>query len=301
MTFFKKLGEKLKETSKNTIEKIQNYQEKLAREEEKRKIYLKLKKELLTKFTLSDMKKLCKEYGIKNPSMYEEDILTGEKYKKKGTERSIYHDHIIGSVYLSQLIGYARKRRKKIQKIIEEKNKFDEKYELESDKLLNNKNDSKDEFTQIEIKKKKVNDLDLILEKIENKFNFTKIRDENELEGLVTQFLELTFDGKKKIERQYKTPNGNIDIVVNDKYGIELKIAENNKIIENLEAQILKYVRHFGNKKVAVIILKTPKTNVEKLYEYVEHYKDAGAKVLILDKGTVKRRKYNKSFTVKLK
>lgn len=301
MGFFKKLGEGIKETSKKAMDKLQEMQENAAREEEKRRIYSRLKRQLLSKVTLTDMKKICKEYGIEAPSMYEEDAFSGKRYKKKGTERSIYYDHVMYHVYLYQLIEFAKKRRMKIQEIIEEKNKFDKKYDSEVKESKEKKNklpaseeneNEDDEVTQIEITKKKVNTLDLVLEKIEEKFDFDRIRDENELEGLVMQFLNLVFDDKK-IERQYKTPNGNIDIVIDDKYGIELKIAENNKIIENLESQVLKYVRHFGKNRIAVIILKTPKTNVEKLEEYVEHYQTAGAKVLILDKGTLRRRKNN--------
>ena len=57
--------------------------------------------------------------------------------------------------------------------------------------------------------------------------------------------------------------------------------------------QLIKYVKFFGKNKVAVIVLKTPKTNINVLKEYAKHYENTGAKVLILDKGTLKRRKSN--------
>ena len=105
-------------------------------------------------------------------------------------------------------------------------------------------------------------------------------------------FLKITYKEKKNIERQFKTGNGTIDLVIDNKYGIEIKIAENNKVIENLVGQVLKYVKFFGENKVAVVILKTPKTNSEVLDENIEHYKSLGSKVLVLEthKGTLKRK-----------
>ena len=292
MSFLKKLGEGIKITTQSVVTKIQEHQEAVARQEEKRSVYTELKKKILKNMTLSDMKKICKEFGVEEPSMYEEDFLSGKRYKRRETPRNIYLEHIIYNVYLEQLIEFARRRRLNIHELLKEKREFDDKQNKEISIKPKNAMEDNDEFTQIEITKKKVNELDVILEKIEEKFDFSRIRDENELEGLIEQFLKLKFEDRK-IERQYRTQKGNIDIVIDDKYGIELKIVENNKVIENLVGQIMKYVKVFGKNKIAVVILKTPKINIDVLDEYIEHYKEAGAKVLVLDKGTLRRRKSN--------
>ena len=290
MGMFSNLRKNVKSAVEKTATGIKKGTESVQKQLKRNQDYKRLKEMLLKNATLSDLKKICKEFGVAEPSMYYKDPFSGKRTKKRDTPKTVYLRHVIKNVDLDKLIEFFRKRRVNVSEILSEKSKIDEEFSKPSKYEANGK--ESDEFTQIEITKKKVNDLDLILEKIDKEFDFDRIRDENELEGLIAQFLKICFKDKK-IDRQYKTDKGTFDIVIDGKYGVEIKIAENSKIIENLIGQLIKYVKFFGKNKVAVIVLKTPKTNINVLEEYAEYYENTGAKVLILDKGTLKRRKSN--------
>ena len=152
--------------------------------------YKRLKETLLKNAALSDLKKICKEFGVAEPSMYDKDPFSGKRTKKRDTPKTVYLRHVIKNVDLDKLIEFFRKRRVNVSEVLSEKSKIDEEFSKPSKYEANGK--ESDELT-----KKKVNDLDLILEKIDKEFDFDKIRDENELEGLIAQFLKICFKNKK--------------------------------------------------------------------------------------------------------
>lgn len=244
--------------------------------------------------------------------MYREDPFSGRKEKINDTPRNIYLNHIMYNFKLVQLIEHSKKKKINIIQIIKEKEKIDNEYNQELKPVLNgiNKSETKPEInqsnleetkehTQIEVTIKKVTEFDSILEKIDKEFDFDKIKNEKNLEDYLWMFLKTEFKNKI-VERQYKTERGIIDIVIDNKFAIELKIIENNKTLENLEGQVSKYLKVFGKNNLALVLLKTSKVDDNKLDEHIKEYEEKGAKVILLDRGTINRRK-KKSITYIIK
>jgi hypothetical protein len=81
---------------------------------------------------------------------------------------------------------------------------------------------------------------------------------------------------------------GKIDIVIDDKYAIELKIANSISNLRNLIGQIHDYLKVYND--LAVIILDVGDLSRSDINDYVDDYQELGTKVIVLA-GVLKRRK----------
>lgn len=80
----------------------------------------KKKKTLLNGLTISDLKKICNEYGIGEPSSYEEGFFSDKKTKIKLT-RDDYIDYIMERLELKNIEDFCDKSRTRISNITEPK------------------------------------------------------------------------------------------------------------------------------------------------------------------------------------
>lgn len=134
--------------------------------------------------------------------------------------------------------------------------------------------------------------------KSENRYSFRKIKDE-EIFNLVKTIHEIRMqdvrdeeDFEKQlfqrldakgynVKRQERFGSGKvIDLVVENNIGIELKVADRSKNVQDLIGQVTIYKKYL--KKIIVVILDTGV--VDDLEEYIEHIRDIDKEGLYLIK-----------------
>jgi hypothetical protein len=115
--------------------------------------------------------------------------------------------------------------------------------------------------------------MDSIILKLEKGFEPEKVYDEKELQNLIRQFLQTTFP-KSKVEREadFKGNRDSVDILVDNKYAIEVKIPNNRTELRNLSAQLEEYQEEYPN--IIAFILDNEELNLSnEINEYVKKYK----------------------------
>lgn len=274
MGLLKKISESLKETGKNVSEEIERRQE-----------TTQTKRQVLDRFEMGDLKRICKDYGIGEPRPYEENLFTGEKYKKTVT-REHFVNRVRDRLTLDQIKNFSDKHKIKIWDILKEERKISE---SPPQKIQ----EPEKRVTTIEVKRQ--SEFDSILESIEKSFEPEDVRDENDFEKQLTQFLKIKYPDR--IKRQVGTPKGKIDIVIDNMYAIELKIAESEGKLRNLVGQISDYKKVYS--EVAVILLDVGKMSRSGIKEYIGDYENLGVKTVIVE--GVLRRKKGKSKQINIK
>lgn len=268
MGFFKNIGESLKEAGRNISEEVKRRQE-----------IINTKKQILSRFEMTDLKKICKDYGIGNPAPHEEEMFTGKKHKRTVT-REYFINRVMDKLTLDQIKSFSDKRRIKIWDILKDERKAMGTVPQKIQKPI----EPEKKITSIEVKRQ--SEFDSILELIEEGFEPEDVRDENDFEKQLTQFLKYKYP--ERIKRQVSTPKGKIDIVIDNRYAIELKIADGKGKLRDLVGQVQDYKKIHN--EVAVILLDVGKMSRSDIKEYVEDYENAGVKTIILE-GVLRRRK----------
>jgi len=270
MGFWQKIGNSIKEVAKNISDEMKRRQE-----------IAQTKRQILNRYEMSDLKKICKDYGIGEPLPYEENPITGERYKRTVT-REDFIDRIMNSLTLDQIKTFSDKNRIKIWDILkEEKPAVSETPKPEKKEIPE---EPEQKVTTIEVKRQ--SEFDSILASIANDFEPEDVRDENDFEKQLTQFLKIKYPDR--IRRQVETPKGKVDLVIDEKYAIELKIADGKGKLRDLVGQVHSYKKVFNN--VAVILLDVGKMSRSEIKEYIDDYEGLGVKTLILE-GVLRRRK----------
>ncbi|MGA2130230.1 MAG: hypothetical protein ABSG05_01275 [Candidatus Pacearchaeota archaeon] len=274
--------DKVKEVGKTASNEISSFINNVQKRNAKWKGYKELKLKIVGNSSLSELKEICREYGIKEPKLYWVDFYSGKK-ETLGNPRDLFLNQIIRKMPLDKLIDYGRKKRIPVNEIINEKKKIDEEFGQTTEKGI------KEGDFELEMGKQEESEdeFELVLKSIEG-FNPGNVRDEKDLEIQLKQWLIAKL-GSYNIETQYKTEKGDLDIMINKKYGIELKLIENRKTLENLYGQVLKYIKVLGKDNLAVILLVAEYIHNNDIEEAIKDYENLGARVYILEKGRIKR------------
>ena len=98
-----------------------------------------------------------------------------------------------------------------------------------------------------------------------------------------------------RVEEEIKTPKGTVDILIDNKYTLELKYADNRGTLEKGVAEVRRYSEIFNH--VAVIILDVNRLSPSTLHDYKKYYEQDNAEVIIL-RGRGGRKKKGKSTQV---
>jgi hypothetical protein len=256
-------------------------------EADRRRLVMDTKRKILDRFEFNDLKKICRDYGIGEPSPYETDF-DGKKRKITLT-RSHYADYVINRLKLDQIKNFADKNKIKIWDIVKD-------YEnvsavnvtvvegASAQEPVEETKPSETKVTSIEIKRQ--DEFDAILDDIENNFEPEDVRDENEFEKQLFQFLKIKYPDR--VDRQISTPQGKIDIVIDNKYAVELKIADGKGTLSGLVGQLVRYKKIYKN--LATILLDVGKMSRSEMKEYITDYENLGVKVKIVE-GILKKRK----------
>ena len=118
-----------------------------------------------------------------------------------------------------------------------------------------------------------------ILDTIEKQFTVEPVRDEADFESQLFQFLKATY-GAGRIERQVPFRVGRLDILIDNKYVLELKLADSPANLRSLTGQLIEYKQEYPN--VAAVILDTGSVGTQDIDYYTQLYEKQGASVIVL-------------------
>lgn len=284
MGVFKSIGRGISSFGKTISSEISSQIDNAKRKNARWQGYKKIKLKIVDKLSLNELKKICEQYGSRKPNLYTENIITGEK-ESLGNPREIYLNFVVKHIQLDSLIDYARKKRIPVNEIIKEKEMIDKEFS----KGVMNKGEERNFESQMSEEEDLVDDFEKVLDVI-NEFDPENVRDEKDLENQLKQWLRAILKNSD-IKTQYKTERGDIDIVIDGRFGIELKLVENKKTLENLYGQIHKYIKILGKNNLVVVLLLDDRISLRELREFEEDYKNLGARICVLEKGKIKRKK----------
>jgi len=124
----------------------------------------------------------------------------------------------------------------------------------------------------------KQSEFDAIVQSIMKGFHPDSIKDEEECEKQLIQFLNKKFPNK--ILRRGHTSRGvKIDLVIEGSYALELIVVDNEGRLISLMDQMLKSKQDFG--KLAAILVDINKIPVSKIEEYVTELEKIGIKTIL--------------------
>lgn len=239
---------------------------------------------------MNDLKRICRDYGIGEPSPYWVDPLTGEKSRITIT-RDHYVDWIIDRLSLEQIKNFCDKRKIKIWDILEEKvSKPTPSITEVAKEPTTTESEIVEQAAQMDIK----SDLDSILDSIKG-FEPEPVRDEEDFEKQLFQFLKLKYPNQ--VERQVETREGKIDIVINGIYALELKIADSRGKLRDLIGQLYSYKKVYDN--VSVVLLDIGKMSYHEIKKYADDYRGLGVKTVILSGKFVPRGRREREIIIK--
>ena len=249
-----RFGKWLKEQDK----KIGDWQDKRAEENATRDEAERIEKEeqersktnledLLDRFVMQDLKSFCKDVlGTSPPTDVEQDKKTGRD-RRIEPDRHTFVDFILekyddGQLKTIWLTEFAVKRK------IVAKSFFGEEAGAGDE----------GEFRKI-------------MDSIRDGFDSEKIWDEQHLEDQLIIHLKAKFENMR-IERQQPAPSGGrVDILIEGKYVLELKVPRSRDDLRNLSAQLEEYKEDFSY--VCAVIADTQNVDAGDIKTYVDRYK----------------------------
>jgi len=115
--------------------------------------------------------------------------------------------------------------------------------------------------------------MDSIILNLEKNFEPEKVFDEKELQNLLRSFLQQAFpNAKVEREVQLKDVRDSVDILVDNKYAIEVKIPDNRLALRNAYAQLKEYQEEFPS--IIVFILDNEDKNLtDDIITYTKKYR----------------------------
>jgi len=250
------------------------------------------KMEILMKFKMEDLKRICAVKKISTKKVISRDIdpQTFSIIEKtvEINRKDELAERIANKLSLEEVVRYAKKYGVSYQKELEhlrdfEKELFGAREEQEKEdyiprdeikeKVAEEMEDYENEIAKTEKPKvsRSKKDFEELLNTIRDQFRPETVRNEEDLEKQLYQFLSGKFN-ERKIERQvYVDGSMKIDLVVDGKYGIELKIADSAQKLHTLTGQALFYKENF--KEVIAVILDTgANVNIDKFVKKLEEY-----------------------------
>ena len=259
------LGKKVADTAKTAYTNVSN-------EYQRRQDIINKKNRILDRFEMKDLKKICKDYGIGEPSPYKTDPIDGKKYKVK-IDRYSYISLVMKNLTLEQIKNYTDKNRIRINDILGQTVDSQisilqpgqpEKIETRASEDISDDSRRPDTFQ-------------ILLSKIEKDFIPEPVRDEKELETQLVQFLR---GNKIELQRQVQTPYGKVDVVIQNDFALELKVVDNKTKLRDLIGQLEDYKKQFKN--LAAVLLDIGTVNQSDITEYCNSYAKRGIRSIVL-------------------
>jgi hypothetical protein len=238
---------------------------------------------LLERMTIYDIKKLNRVYGVGQPSGYEEDF-NGNRTRIT-LNRDDYVDHAAENLTLDQIKDFSEKNKKRTPASINEPKEKIVVNPLKYELPVKEETSAQSAFKPKPATQPSFSDYDDILKYI-TEFKPEDISSEKDFQKQLTIHLRTKY--KEKVEREFATPRGKIDIVIDKRFAFELKIADNKGVLRNLKGQVHDYKKEF--KSTTVILLDVSKLSDAIINEFVVDCQNMGVKTLKI-KGVLKKAK----------
>ena len=218
-----------------------------AEKEEKKRLRFNLE-ELLDQYMMKDLKDICSNYlGTEPPAEKLEDKKTG-KFREIKPDRHTFVNFILGyydngQLKASQIKDFSTKRKIVAKSFFGEESGAGDEGEFRS-----------------------------IINSIRDEFAAENILDEHSLEDQLMIHLRAKFPNKK-IERQQQSPaDERVDILIEGKYVLELKVPKSKNDLMSLAQQLKEYKRSFPY--VCAVIADITREQEIKLAQHIKHYTD---------------------------
>ena len=260
--------------------------EKERRKEELRKERTKINK-LLNKFTVKQLKDFCLEYIGRSPA---DELITDEDEEDEEFDDGDEQGKV------EKVVSYGKKRIHQFSKDKSEKHdrtlyvEFIWKY-LESGEIIQDQiNDfalkervvPRNYFVVKSDEKEDKKEFSTILSIIQSDFepeSITKEDKEDKLQAQLSIFLKAKFPDKK-IDREVVLQNGDrVDIVIDDRFVLELKVPTDRIYLRNLTAQLEEYLEEYDFLGVVIADITQELEGIGKdsmtqnINEYVDRFK----------------------------
>lgn len=131
----------------------------------------------------------------------------------------------------------------------------------------------------------------LIKEDFQEEIRDIFFRNEEHVNSLLSSFLELNLPFNAAVEKNVSTQHGNLDIVINDRIIIEIKLADYIGTLEKGLSEVVKY-KNLG-KDILVLILDVGAIESSIIERFKSYFKQTGAESVVI-KAKGKREKSSK-------
>jgi N6-adenosine-specific RNA methylase IME4 len=280
----------IKKTLKNIGNKIKDFIDKAYRNYQYNSKLYEIKMEILSKFSMKDLRRICKIKGISTKKVVEMDfdplVFSWKEKTIEIKEKYELAERIASKLSLKEIISFAKRYGISYQRELEELKEFEEElFEKKEENMMIKEFEEKKE-RNYEVKSveeggknisEKIEDFEKILRILREDFKPEVVRSEEDFEKQVYQFLSGRL-GKERVERQVNIKGSRIDLLIDGKYGIEIKIADSVQKLYELIGQTMNYKEILGN--VIAVILDTGV--VKNIENFIEKLEKQGIKVVRL-------------------
>jgi len=250
---------------------------------EYRKRINEAKLEILSRFTVKQLERVATTKGI---SLYDEDFLTGERTRLRAKSDIVWR--LASNLSFQEVIDLAKRYKVRYADILQELEEYRQKLYGETKQKRSEKDiladieeteehridEGKEAKTKISRKtptakrtraQKQDDEFITLLKWIEKNFRPPAIKGERGLQDKLLVLLSTPEIQKKlgikSIQNEVRIGRRRIDIVINGKWGIELKVIENITNLDRLPTQINAYKKAL--ERVAVIVVKPPNKDID--------------------------------------
>ncbi len=250
------------------------------------------KREILSRFTVKQLEQIATTKGI---PLYDEDILTGKRTRLR--VKSDIVRRLAINLSFQEVIDLSKRYKVRYSDVTQELEEhrrmlYEENQQKRSEKgiLANTREIEEDGFVRVNgkgtktpkkasktkrLSNTKKDEFVNLLRWIEKNFRPPAVKDEHELqEKLLTLLSAPEIQEKlgiKSIQKEVHIRRRKIDLVINEKWGIELKVIKNKNrtSLDRLPTQINAYKK--GLERVAVIAVKPPneEININEVLELI--------------------------------
>ncbi|WP_456478185.1 hypothetical protein [Geoglobus ahangari] len=218
-----------------------------------------LKIALLDRFSMSQLEGICRARGI---SLQVEG--------KRGMRRARSKEELIPKLmFLSfdELVRIAKRHGIRYDDLLRERE--------EARKILLEKKQDTEIEQEISSERSVLDD---VLNIIQAEFKPETIRDEEDLEKQLTIFLKLKL-GEERVTRQGYRGGKRVDILIDGRYGLELKLADSNQSLAALPTQLKLYSKRLEDVAAVIAIPK----NLEVDEEILDILDEEGFKYVVIN------------------
>ena len=228
------------------------------------------KREILTRFTVKQLERIASTKGI---SLYEEDILTGERTRLR-TKGEIVR-RLSSRLGFNEVVDLARRYKVRYSDVVQELENYRQRL-FEENKQEKSDSQIIEEVSQFEDEGIS-SEGDVVLRELLEFRPPKPAKDEKELQGQVGAWLAAKF-GVDAVTLEYPFEHGSVDIVVWDSVAIELKVASGRQKLKNLIGEVQTDKMYFSS--VIAVIFDVGKD--VGLDFYINQLKALGAKVVVV-------------------